>query len=76
MMVQELPVFFATLQIPIPLRIIMLIRLTKDRQGNIWIGTFGGFMNRYNRVSGKIKRIEPGIQKPGPVCCYENKTFV
>ncbi|MEP7108257.1 MAG: two-component regulator propeller domain-containing protein [Ferruginibacter sp.] len=33
--------------------------LAKDRKGNIWIGTFGGFMNKYDRQSGKIKRIEP-----------------
>ena len=36
--------------------------LTKDRKGNIWIGTFGGFVNRYNRVTGKIERIEPAVK--------------
>src|SRR6185295_11079305 len=35
--------------------------LCKDQNGNIWIGTFGGFMNVYDRFSGKIRRIEPGI---------------
>jgi ligand-binding sensor domain-containing protein len=36
--------------------------ITKDSLGNVWIGTFGGFMNIYDRESGRIKRIEPGVQ--------------
>jgi ligand-binding sensor domain-containing protein len=39
----------------------MPAHLRKDRKGNIWIGTFGGFMNVFDRSSGKIKRIEPAI---------------
>ena len=35
--------------------------LSKDQNGNIWIGTFGGFMNVYERLSGKIRRVEPGV---------------
>ncbi len=38
--------------------------LVKDKKGNIWIGTLSGFMNMYDRLSGRIKRIESHIKEP------------
>ncbi len=36
--------------------------LAKDARGNLWIGTYGGFMNVHDRYTGKIKRVEPWIK--------------
>ena len=49
--------------------------LNKDQKGNIWIGTFGsGFINMYDKNSGKIKRIEPHINNPLRVTVRKIKT--
>jgi ligand-binding sensor domain-containing protein len=47
--------------------------LSKDSAGNIWVGTFGGFMNKFDRVSCKIMRIEPNVKSQARTVVLKTK---